>query len=50
MLQHARERGLDRPFVAFADQLLVCPSTGNLLIHSSVPAVFCVEAVCDLII
>ncbi len=59
VLQHARERGvaiilvtdsLDCPFVAYADELLVCPSTGNLLIDSSVPAVFCFEALCDLII
>jgi DNA-binding MurR/RpiR family transcriptional regulator len=59
VLQHARERGvatilitdsLDCPFVAEADEVLVCASTGNLLIDSSVPAVFCFEALCDLII
>jgi DNA-binding MurR/RpiR family transcriptional regulator len=59
VLRHARERGatsilltdsLDCPFVSSADELLVCASTGNLLIDSSVPAVFCVEALCDLMI
>lgn len=59
VLQHARERGvaiilitdsLDCPFLADADEVVVCASAGNLLIDSSVPAVFCFEALCDLVI
>jgi DNA-binding MurR/RpiR family transcriptional regulator len=57
--RHARERGahtilftesLDCPFVAMADEVLLCPSAGNLLIESSIPAIFCFEALCDLMI
>jgi DNA-binding MurR/RpiR family transcriptional regulator len=59
VLKHARERGahtilftesLDCPFVAMADEVLLCPSAGNLLIESSIPAMFCFEALCDLMI
>lgn len=57
--KHARERGahtilltesLDCPFVAMADEVLLCPSAGNLLVESSIPAIFCIEALCDLMI
>jgi DNA-binding MurR/RpiR family transcriptional regulator len=59
VLQHAREHGtlvilltdsLDCPFVAEADEVLVCASAGNLLIDSSIPAIFCFEALCDVMI
>jgi len=58
-LEHARERGavsmlitdsINCPFVRLADQVLVCDSAGSLLIDSSIPAMFCIEALCDLIL
>lgn len=59
VLEHAREHGavsilltesLGCPFVSLADQVLLCPSAGTLLVDSSIPAIFCVEALCDLTI
>jgi DNA-binding MurR/RpiR family transcriptional regulator len=59
VLEHARERGAVRilisdssncPFVRLADHVLVCNSAGSLLIDSSIPAIFCIEALCDLIL
>lgn len=59
VLEHAREHGavsilfaesINSPFVSLADQVLLCPSAGSLLVDSSVPAIFCLEALCDLTI
>jgi DNA-binding MurR/RpiR family transcriptional regulator len=59
VLEHARERGaismlitdsLECPFVRQADHVLMSSSAGSLLVDSSIPAVFCVEALCDMVI
>src|SRR5438128_6538578 len=59
VLEHARGCGalsmlitdsLGCPFVRLAHHVLVSSSTGTLLVDSSIPAVFCVEALCDLVI
>jgi DNA-binding MurR/RpiR family transcriptional regulator len=59
VLEHARERGaismlitdsLECPFARQADHVLVSSSAGSLLVDSSIPAMFCVEALCDLMI
>ena len=59
VLEHARERGAvsmlvtdspGSPFVRLADHVLVTDSIGSLLVDSSIPALFCIEALCDLVI
>jgi hypothetical protein len=59
VLEHARQSGtktilvtdsLACPFVGLADHVLVCPPSGPTALDSSLPAVFCVEALADLMI
>jgi DNA-binding MurR/RpiR family transcriptional regulator len=58
VLEHARQRrgrtillteNLGSPFVSLAERVLLCPSSGSLPLDSSLSAVFCVEALADLV-
>jgi len=58
VLEHARQRrartillteNLGSPFVSLAEHVLLCPSSGSLPLDSSLSAIFCVEALADLV-